>query len=210
MPPQKLHASLAEKRAFKHLHTNKVPPSSSIYETSIRQQYDQPTSERKQKCRGASGDDRVIKMIKTGLRASPTDHISRYETNAISSNGVMNRFSPAINKLYYRLASLKSKPAQKTQFTGSRGFTRGLSRRFKDYCKQNSHDLMQEARIRIRVARCSSSLAPVLNSKHAHDIGILATSFHSSFAAIMLASPPLLVPPDFRNGSKAMLVFPAL
>ena len=52
-------------------------------------------------------------MIKTGLRASPTNHISRYETNAISSNRVMNRFLPAINKLYYRLASLKGKPAQK-------------------------------------------------------------------------------------------------
>ena len=44
----------------------------------------------------------------------------------------------------------------------------------------------------------------VLNSEHAHDISILAASFHSSFAAIMLVSPLLLVPPDFRNGSKAI------
>ena len=52
-----------------------------------------------------------------------------------------------------------------------------------------------------------SAQAPLLRLEFracTHDIGILAASFHSSFAAIMLVSPLLLAPPDFRNGSKAI------
>ena len=143
----------------------------------------------------------MIVMIKTGLRTSPTDYISRYETNAISGNRIMNRFLTAINKLYYRRASLKSKPAQKSLSIRSRGFARGFSRRFKNYCKQDSHDFMQGC------SYMHSAQAPLLRLEFracTYDIGILAASFHSSFAAIMLVSPLLLAPPDFRNGSKAI------